>query len=190
MSLFRTAALAVVLSAASATAHAEDTYTVDGVHSSAVFRINHFNVGNFYGRFDDIGGTIVWNAADAAKSTVTFSIKADSVDTNNAKRDQHLKGPDFFDAKQFDTVGFKSTSIKAIDDKTYEVAGDLSLHGVTKPVTAKVAKIGEGKGPAGESRIGFEATLDVKRSDFGMTFMADKLGDDIHVILAAEGVKK
>ncbi|MBA2481918.1 MAG: YceI family protein [Planctomycetes bacterium] len=191
MSLVRSLPLALILSTAiGVSAYAEDTFVVDGVHSAALFRINHFNIGNFYGRFNDVGGTIVWNAADVTKSTVSFTIKADSIDTNNAKRDQHLKGPDFFDAKQFETATFTSTSIKAVDAKNMEVTGDLTVHGVTKPVTAKVVLVGEGKGPAGEPRIGFEATFDLKRTAHGMTFMSDKLGDDVHVIIAAEGVKK
>ncbi|MBA3708497.1 MAG: YceI family protein [Planctomycetes bacterium] len=187
MSAFRTAALATVLVAASV--HAEDTFAIDPVHSTALFRINHMGVSNFYGRFDDLSGTIAYNPADIGKTSISYSIKADSVDTHFEKRDQHLKGPDFFDAKKFDSITFKSTAVKAVDDKTMEVTGNLTLHGVTKPLTVKVVHVGDGKGQAGEQRIGFETTFDIKRSDFGMTFMPDMLGDEVSIILSTEGKK-
>ena len=129
--------------------HAADTYQVDPVHSTAIFKINHFNMAPFYGRIVGPTGTFVLDE-DFTKSTFQIELAIDKIDTANEKRDNHLKGPDFFNAKQYPTVTFKSTSIKKGDGETYDVTGDLTLHGVTKPVTLKVEKTGQGKDPMGK----------------------------------------
>src|SRR5262249_11217423 len=103
--------------------------------------------------------------------------------------DQHLKGPDFFNVKQFPTMSFKSSKMKAVDARTYEVTGDLTLHGVTRPVTVTLERIGTAKGMGGETRTGFETTFTIKRSDFGMKYMIPAVGDEVKVIVAVEGVQ-
>jgi polyisoprenoid-binding protein YceI len=165
-------------------------YTVDPVHTTTLFQINHLGVSNFIGRFDKVSGTISFDAADASKDSVKFTIDADSVDTAFTKRDDHLKSPDFLDAKQFATIEFVSTGFKKTGEKEYEVTGNVTMHGQTKPLTAKVVYVGEGKDPAGAQRIGFETRFDLKRSEFGMDKMIPMIGDDIHVILTTEGVAK
>jgi polyisoprenoid-binding protein YceI len=163
-------------------------YDVDPVHTEVMFKVNHFGVSNFLGRFDDTTGKISWDEADPSKSSVKYEIKAESIDTNFAKRDQHLKSPDFLDAKQFATLSFVSKSIKKVGDG-YVVEGDLTIHGVTKPMQVAVQKTGEGKDPTGAERIGFWTTFSIKRSDFGMTNMVGPVGDAIDITIASEGVK-
>lgn len=183
-------ALATVLGFAAAnSATAADNYKVDPVHTTAIFKITHFNVAPFYGRFNVVTGTFSLDDSDASKSTFEFEVNVDKVDTGNEKRDNHLRGPDFFNTKQFPTAKFKSTSVKPGEGNTLEVTGDLTLHGVTKPVTAKVEKTGQGNTPAGQ-RAGLATTFTIKRTDFGMSFMLQGLGDEITLMFGIEGVKQ
>lgn len=175
-----------LLAAASAPSLPADTYQVDSVHSSMVFRIKHMGVANFYGRFNAISGNFTLDN-DPSKCAFEIEIQTESVDTANTKRDQHLKGPDFFNAKQFPKITFKSKQCKKSGD-SMEVAGDLTLHGVTKPATAKVTKTGSGN-IRGKQTVGVEAELKVKRSEFDMNFALDTLGDDIMVIISLEGAR-
>ena len=158
-----------------------DTYQVDSVHSSMVFRVKHMGLANFYGRFNAISGSFALDD-DPSKNSFQIQIQAESIDTANAKRDNHLKGPDFFNTKQFPTITFKSTQVKKSGDATFDVTGDLTLHGVTKSVTAKVTKTG-----AGNKAAGVEAELNIKRTDFGMNFRTDMLSDEVMVIVSLEG---
>jgi polyisoprenoid-binding protein YceI len=168
---------------------AADTFKIDPVHSSVVFSVTHLGVTNFYGRFNDIKGTVVLDKADPSKSSVDLTIPVESVDTKNEKRDQHLKSPDFFNAKQFPVMTFKSKKIEGSGD-AFAVTGDFTLHGVTKPLTLEVKKVGEGKGMEGEIRAGGETHFTIKRSDHGMDFMQGPLGDEINIIVSLEGVKQ
>jgi polyisoprenoid-binding protein YceI len=180
--------LAVLLSSAGLTAHA-DTFKIDPVHSSIVFSIKHLGVTDFYGRFNDVSGTIVFDKADPSKSSVEVSIPVESIDTKNGKRDQHLRSPDFFNAKQFPMIVFKSKSVEGSGD-TYKATGDLLLHGVTKPLTLEIKRGPDGPGMEGEVRGGGETRFTIKRSDFGMNFMQGGLGDQVTVLLSIEGVKQ
>lgn len=164
-------------------------YEIDGVHSLASFKIKHLMVSTTQGRFNDISGTISYDAANPGASKVAVTLKAASVDTSNAKRDEHLKGPDFFDVAKYPTLSFTSTSWKPTGADTFEVVGDFSLHGVTKPITVTVTKTGEGKGFKGEPRIGFETAFVIKRSDYGMSGYA-AVGDEVKIEFAAEAVGK
>lgn len=169
---------------------AGDEYAVDPVHSVVLAKIRHLNVSNFYARFNDVSGKVVVDEADPAKSSIEVVVKADSFDSNNEKRDQHVKNPDFLNAKQFPVITYKSTAIKKTGDDRYEVTGDLSLHGVTKPVTAAFTVVGRGKDPRGASIIGAETKFTFKRSDFDMSFMLQGLGDEIEVTVSIEAGKK
>jgi len=183
-------ALSLGFALSSTAVQAADTYTVDPVHTAALFKIKHLGVSYTYGRFNDVSGSVVFDAANPAASKVDITIQAGSVDTFNQKRDAHLANPDFFDAKQFPVLKFVSTAFKKVDDNTFDVTGDFTLHGVTKPITIKAVKIGEGKDPWGGYRIGFESTFTIKRSDFGMTKMMEAVGDDVTVTFSTEGIKK
>lgn len=183
-----TVMLTVAMSSLGLSARA-DTFKIDPVHSSIIFSIKHLGVADFYGRFNDLSGKVVLDKADPSKSSVEITIPVESVDTHNEKRDQHLKSPDFFNAKQFPVIVFKSKSVEGSGD-TYKVTGDLTLHGVTKPLTLEVKKVTEAKGMEGEIRGGGETRFTLKRSDFGMNFMQGALGDDVSVIVSLEGVKE
>ena len=171
------------------TASAADKFTLDPAHSAVVFKISHMGMSDFYGRFNDVSGSFVLDKEHADKSTAEVKIKADSVDTHEAKRDDHLKSPDFFNTKQFPNITFASTSVKQLSEKEYEVAGNLNIKGVSKPVTLKFVKGGEGTDPWGKYRIGFNTSITIKRSDFGMNFMSDKLGDDVTLLISAEALR-
>ncbi len=181
--------LAVATLSISTLAIAAESFQVDTVHSSVLFRVKHMNASYAYGRFNDVTGKFLVNEADPSKSVFDLTINAESVDTANAKRDLHLKGPDFFNVKQFPTISFKSKSV-AKSAAGYDVTGDLTLHGVTRPVTFKVGVTGSAKGMRGESLAGVEASAVLKRSDFGMTYMVGPIGDEITVTAALEGSRK
>src|SRR5258708_9312046 len=167
-----------ILAVAGTTIAQADSFKIDPVHSAILFKINHFGVGNIYGRFDTFAGTFTIDQADPCRDAVSVEIKTDSVDSNAPDRDKHIKSPDFFNAAQYPTATFKSTSVKKVDDKTYQVIGDFTLRGVTKPLTLDVKAIGTGPGPKGEIRSGWEGTATVKRSDFEVkTFLPAGCGD-------------
>jgi polyisoprenoid-binding protein YceI len=166
-----------------------ETYGVDTSHSKATFRVKHFGVSWFWGQFHDLSGTVNFDAKNPTAGSLDLTIKADSLFTADKKRDDHLKSPDFFNTKQFPTITFKSKSV-AQNGAKLTVTGDLTLHGVTKAVTADFEFTGEGKDPWGGYRAGWESKLSIKRSDYGMNFMQGGIGDDITIYLAIEGVKK
>ena len=170
-------------------AYGADTYKVDPTNSSVIFGVKHNGVTNFYGAFKDISGTVTFDSADALKSSVEITVPVESVDTRNEKRDQHLKSPDFFNAKQFPTITFKSTKVEGSGDN-YKITGDLTIHGVTKPVTVDFQRGPDGKGGQGKSVGGGEARFTIKRSDYDMKFMVGPLADDVNIILSLEGAKQ
>jgi polyisoprenoid-binding protein YceI len=165
---------------------AANTYKVDKAHSSVIFRIKHMNVNYFQGRFDDITGTFSLDDQNPSASNFDLKITSDSVDTAIPKRDQHIKSPDFLNSRQFPTITFKSKSVTKSGNDTFDVEGDLTLHGVTKPVTVKVERTGTAQGGPGGSRVGIEAIFNIKRSEFGMTNMLQALGDDVRLTINIE----
>lgn len=169
---------------------AADAYEIDAAHSTVLFRAKHLDVSYTYGRFNDFSGAVTFDAAKPENSKVEVEIKTESVDTANEKRDAHMRSPDFFDAKQFPTCNFRSTSVKKGKDGHLAVTGDFTLHGVTKPVTLDVEPVGSGKDPWGGERAGFHGTCTLKRSEFGMNFMPEALGEDVLITVSIEGVKK
>jgi len=167
------------------------TYQADAIHSAVVFRIKHAGVGYTYGRFNDISGTIEVSPDSGHVHGADITIAADSLDTGNDKRDQHLKSPDFFNVKQFPEISFRSTRVQATGHR-YVMTGKVSLHGRTKNITLPVEFVGAGKGPQGKQRAGVHAMFSIQRSDFGMTWGIDKgiVGDTVHLMVAVEGVRK
>ena len=133
------------------------------------------------GSFGDFSGTVLFNSQDPAKSTVQLEIKTTSIDTANAKRDDHLRSADFFKVKEYPTMTFKSTAAKKISDDTYEITGDFTLLGKTKPVTATFKKTGDNAGTA---------TLKLLRSDYGMKFRIPDTADEVNVTLDLVGTAK
>ena len=157
-------------------------FTVDSGHSSVIFKAKHNQVANFYGRFDDVSGSF----ALADGGTFDISIKADSVHSGNSKRDDHLKSPDFFSAKEFPAMTFKSKSVKAKGTDAFEVMGDLTFRGVTKPLTVTVKSTGMADAK-GKKLAGMETTFTIKRSDFGSTYGVPAISDDVELTVSLEG---
>jgi polyisoprenoid-binding protein YceI len=160
-------------------------YKVDTAHSSVIFKVKHLETANFYGRIDDVSGS--FDLRDGG--SVNVVIKTESVNSGNEKRDQHLRGPDFFSSKEFPEATFRSKSVRKTGDKTYEVAGDLTLHGVTRPLTVKIEETGAGKGRRGEALLGIETRFTIKRGEFGMNYMPGPLSDEVELIVALEGAR-
>ncbi|MGE0713355.1 MAG: YceI family protein [Planctomycetota bacterium] len=171
---------------------ATTTFALDAVHSTALFRIIHMGAGASWGRFNELKGQVVWSDADPSQCSLEVEVQAASIDTANAKRDEHLKGPDFFNARQFPTLSFKSAAFQK-QGEGYAVRGQLTLHGQTKEVVARAVKTGEKDGgPRMGHRAGWEATLTIQRSEFGMSYGVKEgvLGDEVRIIVALEGVKQ
>jgi polyisoprenoid-binding protein YceI len=177
-------ALIVLAAAFSAKTAAADDYKVDAVHSAVSFKVGHLDISWIHGRFNQVSGQFT---IDGNNSSFGLTIKADSVDTGNPKRDGHLKSPDFFNVKQFPQITFKSTAVKAIDDG-YEVTGDLTMHGKTNPITMKLA--GGKTAKFGGQRIGFGTQLSLKRTDYGMTRLVPAAGDEVRIDISLEGLKQ
>ena len=171
-------------------AAAAETYDVDPVHSAAIFRIKHLGISYVYGRFNDLSGTLKIDNKNPAGHAVDIHVKTKNVDTFNVERDNHLRSLDFFDAEKFPLISFKSESFQKVSSDSYEVVGELSIHGVTRPLTVKVQQTGADKDPWGGYRIGFETTFTIKRSDFGMNFMMGGVGDEVRIIVSIEGVRR
>lgn len=167
------------------------TYEIDTAHSMILFRAKHNNVSYNYGRFNEFTGKITTDEF-ASMGMVEFEVKSASVDTGNEKRDQHLRSSDFFSAKQFPVITFKSTKVstKEGEEDVLEVTGDLELHGVKKSITVDVEITGRAKGKDGESLIGFESIFTIKRSEFGMTYGMGPVSDDIRLIVSIEAKHK
>ncbi|HEX4124288.1 MAG TPA: YceI family protein [Tepidisphaeraceae bacterium] len=163
-------------------------YQIDPVHTSLIYRIKHMNSSYSYGRFDKPEGTFSYDPDHPDQSTFDVSVAVDNLDTGYAKRDSDLKGPDWFNAKEYPTMSFKSTSVKKDGDKL-DVTGDLTIHGVTKSVTVPFDIVGTAT-MMGQTHTGFEGTLDIKRSDFGITAMPQVAGEDVRLIISLDGLEK
>ena len=192
----RFALLSVITAAAAAAPlFAADTYTVDKNHSDASFQIRHF-ASKVRGQFADFEGTIQADPAQPALSTVSFKIKSASIDTHNADRDKHLRSPDFFDAEKCPDISFQSTKVTPTGKDKYDVAGTLTLHCVSKPMTIPVTYLGVAKDPGGNERASFEVVTKLNRKDFGMNWNKTldagglMLSDDVDVEINLETVKK
>jgi len=177
---------ALVAALAAGSLRAADEYAYDLVHSSVSFKARFLDISWIHGRFNDVAGKFSLYRQDPTKSTFELTIKADSVDTANAARDEHLRQPDYFDTKQFPTIDFKSTQVKAIPDG-YEVSGNFTMHGVTKPVTFKLVG-GKEIEAMGKKRVGFGTELKLKRSDFNFDKgQIGAIGDEAIIIIDCAG---
>jgi polyisoprenoid-binding protein YceI len=181
-------AAAAILSLGTA-AHAQaSAWTIDSAHSGVNFEIRHLAVSNVHGAFSKVTGTINLDEKNITKSSVEATIDATTVNTNMDPRDKHLKSPDFFDVEKFPTLTFKSTSFSNAGGKL-KMTGDLTLHGVTKPVTLDVdGPAAPQKGQGGKTVSGFSASGLIHRTDFGFgpKFTAPTLGDDVKFTIDIE----
>jgi polyisoprenoid-binding protein YceI len=187
--MFRSSLTLAVALLGSVAASAADKFALDGSHTSIVFAVNHLGFSECYGSFEKAEGAMVVDGSNPAKSSFNFTIDASSIDTNDEKRDQHLKAADFFNVKEFPEITFKSSAIEVKDD-VWHVTGEMTMHGETKEVTLPMTKMGEGKSPFGDYRIGYKLETTLKRSDFGMSGMVPAIGDEIHIMISFEGVKE
>lgn len=147
------------------------TWTVDPSHAAAQFSVKHMMISNVRGQFSNISGTLELNEKDISKSSVNVEIDASTVDTRNEKRDGHLKSPDFFDVGKYPKMTFKSTKVTKAGTGKLEVTGDLTIRGITKPVTLAVdGPTPEMKSPWGSTVRGFTATAKINRKDFGLSW--------------------
>lgn len=172
------------------------TYKIDPAHSSALFTIRHMMITNVRGSFSGVQGTAVYDPENPGDSTLEATVDATTLNTQDAARDGHVKGPEFLDVEKYPTMTFKSTKIEPAGEGELTVAGDLTIHGVTKPVVLQVeGPTGEEKDPWGNTRVGASAKTKIKRSDFGLTWSAALetggvlLGDDLKIELELSMIK-
>ncbi|GAA4903096.1 polyisoprenoid-binding protein YceI [Stackebrandtia albiflava] len=147
-------------------------YTLDPSHSRLGFTARHAMVTKVRGGFTEFEGTGRLDFDNPANSTAEVTIQVASVDTRNEQRDAHLRNNDFFDAPTYPTITFKSTGVEQIDETDYKMTGDLTIKGVTKPITIAFEYIGASQDPYGNQRVGFEGKASLNRSDFGVNFNA------------------
>ena len=169
------------------------TYVIDdsksGAHSQIDVKVKHIGISWVKGRFNDFSGSFEYDKDNINASSVDVTIQTQSFDSNHAKRDKHITGSDYLNASKYPTATFKSTSISDLGDGKVKVDGDLNLHGVTKAITFDANLIGEGASPWGDYRAGFEGSVDLKFSDFGMD--QKRIGtDDFTVNMFFEGKTK
>lgn len=164
-------------------------YILDDQHTSVVFATSHFGFSYCYGMFGKYDGSFTIDMNDAESGKFQFRIDAASLDTKSEKRDEHLRGPDFFNVKQFPDITFTSTAITK-DGNTLNVAGDLTMHGVTKSIVLPLTYVGEGTGPTGKEHLGFFGRTTIKRSDYGVSAYLPNIGDDVTLIVSFEGLKQ
>ncbi|MBW4038616.1 MAG: YceI family protein [Acidobacteria bacterium] len=172
------------------------TWKLDPAHSSAEFKVKHMMISNVKGSFNGLSGTLIEDTSDPTRSHVEAWIEIASISTGDESRDTHLKSADFFDHAQFPTMTFRSTSVVKTGAEAYNVTGDLTLHGVTKPVTFAVeGPSAPGKDPWGNTRIGLSATTKINRKDFGLSWNAALdtggvlVGEDVQISLEVQFIK-
>ena len=170
-----------------------ETYMIDKVHSMANFKIRHL-FSKVTGTFSDVTGTIWIDRDNLEKSKVDATINVYSVDTNHKKRDTHLRSKDFFHVKKYALIRFVTTSVEASGQNEGVMHGELTMHGVTRSVKLPFKVLGFGPDPWGGYRGGFEARMDLKRSDYGISHGLDQksggsVGDEVEITLQIEGIK-
>lgn len=172
-------------------------YEIDASHSSAGFSVRHLMVSNVKGQFNKVTGTLSYDAKDLAKSSVQAVIDVNSIDTNEPKRDEHLKSPDFFDAKNHPNITFKSKKFAKAGKDKLKVTGDLTIRGVTKEVVLDVeGPTAAVKDPWGQTKMGATATTKVNRQDYGLKWNQALetggvvVGDDVKITLELEFTQK
>lgn len=185
--------LLFVLSAGNAVAA---TYEIDPDHSSVNFAIKHLVVSKVRGKFQKFSGTFDFESGKPDSWKANATIQAASIDTNVKKRDDHLRSPDFLDAKKYPTIVFKSTRITDADDESAKMEGNLTMHGVTKPVLLDLEIGGAATDPWGNKKAGFSAKGKINRKDFGLTWNKTLesggllVGDEIEITLDVQGTEK
>ncbi|GAB3022526.1 YceI family protein [Bowmanella dokdonensis] len=186
----KTLIAAAVLSLSSSLAHGAD-YVIDskGAHASINFKIQHLGYSWLTGRFNDFDGQFSYDADKPEASSISVNIDPASIDTNHAERDKHLRSDDFLHVDKFAEASFVSTKVVKDGDEL-DVHGNLTLHGVTKPIVIEVEKVGEGKDPWGGYRVGFEGETRIALKDFGIDYDLGPASTHVELELHIEGVRK
>jgi polyisoprenoid-binding protein YceI len=173
------------------------TYQIDNAHSSAQFKVRHMMIANVKGEFDKVSGTVNFDPANPAASSVDATIDVSTISTRDEQRDGHLKSADFLDVEKYPTITFKSKKVTATGGDSFNVVGDLTIRDVTKEVTLNVEELtGEAKDPWGNMRRGATAKTRVNRKDFGMTFNVALeaggflVGEDVDLTIDVEMIRQ
>ena len=187
--MFKPLILATALFLAGNAIAAPVSYKIDANHTNVVAGWNHFGFSNPTARFGQVDGVIVYDAANVGQSSVKVTIPLSGINSGVAKLDEHLRSSDFFDAEQFPTITFNSTRTEAAGDNKLRVAGDLTVHGVTRPVVLDVTLNKAGEHPNGKrAAIGFDASTTIKRSDFGIDKYVPNVSDEITIRITTEAM--
>jgi len=171
-------------------------WSIDPAHSSIQFSISHMVISEVTGNFKSFEGTILSDKADFSGAKISFTLKVNSIDTDNEKRDQHLKGAEFFDAEQYPEITFKGKSLKKVSGNKYKLTGDFTMHGVTKTVELNVKYGGTIKDPWGNTKAGFKITGTINRYDFGLKYNSTleagrlMLGEEVELVCNIELTKQ
>lgn len=169
------------------------TYAIDKSHSEAIFQVRHL-LTKVRGRFSDFTGAIQFDEANPERSSVQFTVNTTSIDTAEPDRDKHLRTADFFDVENHPQITFTSTGIVKRGAETFDVTGNLTLHGVTKEITLPVSHLGKAKDPWGNERLGFEAETTLNRKDYGLNWNAALetggflVGDEVKISIQIQAV--
>ncbi len=172
------------------------SYDIDPDHSSVTFKVRHLAISSVDGQFADVQGSFLYDPANPSASKASATINATSINTRQTKRDDHLKSPDFLDVSKFPQIQFVSREIKEATPSSFKAVGDLTIRGVTKPVTLDVAVGGTAKDMYGNDRAAFSATTTINRKDFGLVWNkvletgALVVGDEVKIALEVEGIQK
>lgn len=185
-------ALSAALAVSAPAMAAEEHYVIDtdGAHAAIEFRIQHLGFSWLVGRFDDFSGSFTWDADSPQNSKVQVAIDTASVNSNHAERDKHLRDADFLDVDKYPQAKFVSTAYQPTGENTAELSGELTLHGVTRPVTITVEQIGHGKDPWGGYRRGFAGTTRLTLADFGIKRDLGPASREVYLFLSVEGIRQ
>jgi len=187
--MFKSLTLAAALLLAGNAFAAPVSYKIDANHTDVIAEWNHFGFSHPTARFGQVDGVIVYDAATVGQSSVKVTIPLSGINSGVAKLDEHLRSSDFFDAEQFPTITFNSTRTEAAGDNKLRVAGDLTVHGVTRPVVLDVTLNKAGEHPNGKrAAIGFDASTTIKRSDFGIDKYVPNVSDEITIRITTEAM--
>ncbi|GAA5524907.1 protein YceI [Microbulbifer aestuariivivens] len=183
-------AIFLLASLLGATAQAAE-YVIDtkGAHAFIQFRIKHLGYSWLYGRFDDFSGSFQYDENNPEASSINVNIDVNSLDSNHAERDKHLRGEDFLFVEKYPSATFKSTRYEVTGDGKGKLSGDLTLRGITKPITIDVTHIGGGQDPWGGYRQGFTGTTEFALKDFGIDYNLGPASQTVEMILDVEGIR-
>lgn len=171
-------------------------WTVDAAHSAIDFSVKHMMISTVKGSFKNFEATVEADPQDLTTANLEFTIDVASIDTRNSDRDAHLKSADLFEIEKYPNLTFKATKVVKTDDNEYDVTGDVSMHGITRPETFKVTFEGQGKDPWGNEKVGFSAEGKLKRSDYGITYNAALetggvlIGDQVKIFIEIQASKE